>query len=425
MGLRNYVGKLGGAVYYMNSGQNVGRELAPAVSNPRTRAQMVQRARLKNAVSFFQANAPWMKNAAFEGKPQNWSTYNAFVSANQEIAPAYLTKPQTAAGGGLVLNYQITRGSLPSVGLRYSEAEYISTIRIELSALESTATIGQFSRSLIASNPNLQEGDQISFILNLQRTNPNTGTPYIEARYYEFVINSTSAAPLYDLPFAGLIAANAEDGATIGDLVFNPSDVVNTAAAVIVSRGKTGAVKVSTQSLVSSPELDDFIAGYRTEQAYTEYAESYGDSRAEDWLAEGYQEDGTGAGGGATAAPRLLAFNGVHPNNNYRIGRYDQLNDSNLEWSRVFNTDQVDEVEVSLNYYDNAGAQSLSLTADNVASDSNTRFWQLRFAAIDQQTFDTGRNWQIDYVQVTMNDGTAYRIDFSFYGEADEGDVTD
>ena len=89
-GIRNLIGRVGGNVYYMNKGQNIARELAPAISNPQTAAQQEQRMRWANLVSFYRVNQPWMKRGAFESKKQTWSDYNAFVSANSKISPVYL-----------------------------------------------------------------------------------------------------------------------------------------------------------------------------------------------------------------------------------------------------------------------------------------------------------------------------------------------
>lgn len=80
--LRGSSQRLGGAVTYMLKGVQIARELAAKVDNPRTPKQMNQRVKLANVVAFYRANRPWMERLAFETKKQNWSTYNAFVSAN-------------------------------------------------------------------------------------------------------------------------------------------------------------------------------------------------------------------------------------------------------------------------------------------------------------------------------------------------------
>ena len=65
-GLRNYVGKHAGNVYYLQKGEALVREKAAEVTNPRTPSQMMQRTRLANLVNFYRANKDWMKRYAYE-----------------------------------------------------------------------------------------------------------------------------------------------------------------------------------------------------------------------------------------------------------------------------------------------------------------------------------------------------------------------
>ena len=91
-GLRNYVGRLAGSIYYIDKGRNISREVAAQVSNPQTQAQMVQRVRLANLVNFYKANKEWMLKYAFEKLVGLQSVYNAFVSLNLRPTAVPLTK---------------------------------------------------------------------------------------------------------------------------------------------------------------------------------------------------------------------------------------------------------------------------------------------------------------------------------------------
>ena len=284
-GIRNLIGRVGGNVYYMNKGQNIARELAPAISNPQTAAQQEQRMRWANLVSFYRANQPWQKRGAFESKKQTWSDYNAFVSANSKISPVFLTKGEAEQGGAVVAPYIVTKGSLPSVGLFSWEGQdvFCSDLYVGDLTISGTTTAAQLSAALRENNNGLQEGDQLSFILNIQGTSAE-GVPFITARYYEFIIDSSDNRTLADIGLEGVIIADeyeemqriclAHDGAVCG-------------GAIIVSRTISGNIKVSTQSLVLTVSMETFLAGYTSDAALQRAARSYGENEA-NFLAAGY-----------------------------------------------------------------------------------------------------------------------------------------
>lgn len=284
-GIRNLIGRVGGNVYYMNKGQNIARELAPAISNPQTAAQQEQRMRWANLVSFYRANQPWQKRGAFESKKQTWSDYNAFVSANSKISPVFLTKGEAEQGGAVVSPYIVTKGSLPSVGLFSWEGQdvFCSDLYVGDLTISGTTTAAQLSAALRENNNGLQEGDQLSFILNIQGISAE-GVPFITARYYEFIIDSSDNRTLADIGLEGVIIADeyeemqriclAHDGAVCG-------------GAIIVSRTISGNIKVSTQSLVLTASMETFLAGYTSDAALQRAARSYGENEA-NFLAAGY-----------------------------------------------------------------------------------------------------------------------------------------
>lgn len=284
-GVRNLIGRVGGNVYYMNKGQNIARELAPAISNPQTAAQQEQRMRWANLVSFYRVNQPWMKRGAFESKKQTWSDYNAFVSANSKISPVFLTKGEAEQGAAVVAPYVVTKGSLPSVALFSWEGQdvFCSDLYVGDLTISGTTTAAQLSAALRENNNGLQEGDQLSFILNLQNSSPD-GVPFITARYYEFIIDSSDNRTLADIGLEGLIIDDtyedmqrlcfAHDGAVCG-------------GAIIVSRTTSGSIKVSTQSLVLTASMEAFLAGYTSDAALQRAARSYGENEA-NFLAAGY-----------------------------------------------------------------------------------------------------------------------------------------
>ncbi len=246
--------------------------------------------RWANLVSFYRVNLPWMKRGAFESKKQTWSDYNAFVSANSKISPVFLTKGEAEQGAAVVAPYCVTKGSLPSISLVSDETneQFVSGLFVGDLAISGATTAAQLSAALLANNNGLQEGDQISFILNLQSSSAQ-GVPFITARYYEFIIDSTDTSTLANLGLEGVIVADTwneheclcivNGGATCG-------------GAIILSRTTSGNIKVSTQSIVLNASAESYLANYTSDAALQRAAQSYGENEA-NFLAAGYSGKGS------------------------------------------------------------------------------------------------------------------------------------
>lgn len=266
--------RLAGAVIYEAMGQTRSRRLAASVSNPRTEAQMTQRIRWSNAVSFYRANASWMKYA-YETKKANQSEYNKFMSVNVTTSPIALTKSAAAAGACVVAPYIVTQGSLPSIEWQDTGNTLKSNIYLgPTKTMEQYITVGDFARDLILYNPAMREGDQLSLIRFSQLTNAATGFPYVVVRKYEVLLDSTSTAPL-----ANYIPA---------DYIQVPGLAENNAISVakgnrqggftmILSRTSAGKTYVSTQSVVIVNN-ETLINQYSSPEAIAAAITSYGDS---------------------------------------------------------------------------------------------------------------------------------------------------
>jgi len=139
------------------------------------------------------------------------------------------------------------------------------------------------SAALRANNNNLQEGDQVSFILNFQGTTTD-GVPYITARYYEFIIDSSDNRTLADLGLEGVIVADTWNEMQCLCLV-NEGNVAG--GTIIISRTSSGNIKVSTQSLVLNAAAISYLANYTSDAALQRAARSYGENEA-NFLAAGY-----------------------------------------------------------------------------------------------------------------------------------------
>lgn len=276
--------KVGGIVSYRLRGQTVAREYVTNVANPRSAAQMVQRAKLINLVAAYRANRFWMNAGAFESKKQTWSDYNAFVSANTLLNPVYMTRPMVAAGAGIVQAYQVTRGSLQTIQTTwsYDVGGYLTDLYLDSATI---STVAELSAALIASNNGIRERDQLSFVVNYQRVG-NNGYPFILARAYELILDTTDQRNVGDL-VPGLMSHTPTEGTRVVMWeIGNPNSEL-AGAAIIISRDTSGQIAVSNQSLVLTTAMQQYLREWQSSQAYQSYAASYGEGDS-NFLAGGY-----------------------------------------------------------------------------------------------------------------------------------------
>lgn len=272
MWLRGAKKRLGGTVIYQAMGQTRQRELASEVSNPRTQSQMGQRVKWANLVNLYRANRSWMKYA-YETKKATQSEYNKFMSLNVASSRIYLPKDVANAGGCVVDEYLMTQGSLASIEfVPTTNNVFASNIIVGLNAVSSNTTIASFSQTVIANNPAIREGDQLSFVRMTQMSNASTGVPYVVVREYEVIIDPTNTASLWDyLPetyfttsgnFNQYLAVSAQAGKVGG-------------FCMILSRTISGKTYVSSQRVILVG-MDDFIAAWSSNTALQSAIDSYG-----------------------------------------------------------------------------------------------------------------------------------------------------
>lgn len=290
--------RLAGAVWYQQNGRTLVRELAASVSNPQTEDQMDNRVKMSNCVAIYRANAEWMKKYAFEVKKNYWSVYNAFMSANLSANDILLAKSDVELGAAVAAPYTMTKGSMPSVKCEWDEAEgaFITDLwtgDLSFSEVEgNTISVATLSAALLANNNGLQEGDQISFVWNIQNLDAN-GIPSVIARYQEIIIDTNDQTTLEDRVGNGVLAATSVYAGG-NSLSFLPQSGVEVQAALCcISRDNGSKVLVSTQQFVltSDSVLDTFKGSSARQRAIRSYASGVQNP----FLAGGYQ-----LGGGTT-----------------------------------------------------------------------------------------------------------------------------
>lgn len=300
-GLRNYVGRLGGSVYYMLKGQNIAREKAPEVSNPRTATQMRQRMQWANLVAMYKCLQPYLGKKAFQNKPANWSDYNAFMSANLGSTPVYMTKEMVKHGDAILAPYKVTEGSLPSINVVHTVSSDTFDTNILLGeAVDLTTTIGKLSELIIDNNTGWQNGDQLGIIIV---QNGRMYRPYLQA--FEIILDRSDARAIGDVIVTSDVFITTDEAnhlAVDGTVLVNPTQGLAFACAVIHSRTISGKTSVSTQSLVLNQSGMTEYNEATTEESFNNARESYG-IPTEVWLDAGYQ--------GESAEPAELALASV------------------------------------------------------------------------------------------------------------------
>lgn len=266
--------RLGGAVLYKAMGQTRARELASEVTNPRTEAQMTQRIKWSNLVNFYRANQSWMKYA-FETKKTNQSEYNKFMSLNVTGSIVALTKQAASSGACIALPYIITQGSLPAIEWTKDQTIMYSNVFVgEALELTETTLVSEFSQALIANNPAIREGDQLSLIRVSQQVNTSTGYPYIILRKYELIVNTTSLNIVANFLPLDLLSA---DTTFPGNPLYIETNGKQGGFAMILSRTISGKTYVSSQSLVVVNN-DAIINRWSSPAAIAAAIASYGES---------------------------------------------------------------------------------------------------------------------------------------------------
>lgn len=266
--------KLGNTVLYQAMGQTRQRELAAEVSNPRTQSQMSQRVKWANLVNFYRVNSRWMRYA-FETKKTNQSEYNKFMSVNAPNNIIYLTKQAAAAGACIVAPYIMTQGSLPSISYKRQGQQIQTNIFLaDLTNLDENSTVAQLSEQILAANPGILEGDQLSIIRYTQMANEVTGYPYVIVRKYELILSRTNADLWANYWPADIVTFDTVSGN--GMVIVEPTGNAG-GLLMILSRTVGGKTYVSTQSILPV-DNEATIEAWSSASALANAILSYGES---------------------------------------------------------------------------------------------------------------------------------------------------
>lgn len=277
--------RIGNIVFRQTKSGTVAAQRPVTMGNPRTDAQMSQRIRLANLVTFYRASKQWMRKA-FETKERKQSDFNAFVKANLANNPVALTKSEAAAGACVLYPYRISMGSLPPVSISSvgdiavsdlfigDGGDLVETIGTGLYFKEN-ATIAALSELLLANNLTLRSGDQVSFLQ--YKISQVDSTPYAVCTPYELIIDITDGRRIADVWPTRDAEGNIPVcvGGTAGALALAVDQTTISAFALVISRTESGTTRVSRANLVVA---DSTLYSYYTSAEHVaEAAASYGE----------------------------------------------------------------------------------------------------------------------------------------------------
>lgn len=177
-------GKVGSLVFARLKGQQITRAYNPSPNDRKTNKQMSQRVKLPALVAFYQQNQAFFP-FAFTSKKTTQSDYNAFVSTNLKNSDMpYLSKGQIAMGYPVVAPYIGTDGPVSEVACVWGnmnadvegsgEKEPIGVVTtlkcsagFDFKRFQTFGTFGvaEVSKQIVENNPDVRNGDMITFYL--------------------------------------------------------------------------------------------------------------------------------------------------------------------------------------------------------------------------------------------------------------------
>lgn len=265
----NFRGKVGNMVGYnlkdSNNKQTQGvRVYQPVVKNPKTYAQAQQRAKLAPINVTYRALKGIIDRGQESKRYGNKSRLAWLKDALKAFDGGWFEKGAVITAPALV---PLTKGSLPNLFPVANSADNC-VITFASAAAEAPSTIGALSTAIKANFPQVEDGDQITFVDIHSTANG------MEVSVESIVIDTTSTA---------LIPA-AFTAAT-GSLTFAPNSTNMAAGAIILSReGDAGQHLRSTTAIQQAKGYDaDLLADAAQEAATKSYMAG---STTSDWPEE-------------------------------------------------------------------------------------------------------------------------------------------
>lgn len=249
----------------------------------KTLRQCMVNMRISNLAHLYQSFGKALEGA-FENIPKNQNAHSAFMKANFESIPVYLTKAASDFGACVATPVQISRGSLPTINVVEGSIPRTTLVLGNL-VIDANTTIAQFSQAVLA-NPYFENGDQLSFFSLIQGSRTFgelQGIPVVTNNRYEVTLDiHDNDHKLYDFVGAYGFATVADGGVNYLGCSVAPA---TGAYAWVHSRGAGEDLRVSTQFLIANNA--EVIAEWTGALALEKAANSYGGYKAVRFLEPG------------------------------------------------------------------------------------------------------------------------------------------
>lgn len=250
-------------------GQQITKDRVSDVANPRSKAQMSQRASFADVVKFYKHANQNLFKFAFEGKKATESDYNAFVRLNVGKAVIINKLQQDNVNFPAIGdNWQLAEGSLPECGIIKHVSEGPSGMlgtqyALSVPSIKTTdTTIGQLSTALIA-DYGLQLNDIVT-ICYVTTTVLSLNSAPTEAPKWDllqFRVNPDDVTPMLDYKLGVSSGTTGEVAWNVDAQGLSLISLYAEGFSVIFSRVQQGQpLKVSNAFLNNSATADRMIA---------------------------------------------------------------------------------------------------------------------------------------------------------------------
>lgn len=258
-------GSAGDWTFSQVGGKTVAKQKVAKKAFPvRTLAIMRQRMQWANLVNVFRAFGG-NDRPSFQNRPQGVSDFNMFIQANLGTQPVYLLKSFAEQGGALVADYQVTRGSLPSIEAVSEEGMVLTDVSLGSLTIGASTTVKDFAKAVVENNDDFAYGDQITCFIAVQAVNNATQVPYLKMRSMKVVLDGMDEDTL-------LYSLVSSDGFASVEGKLGSTRALNGGIVWVHSRATQSGTLVSTQRfVVNNPILTQFQGEAALQKAITTY----------------------------------------------------------------------------------------------------------------------------------------------------------
>lgn len=337
LGIIQYRGKLGNTVGAKKSGTQRNNVMRVKVdpSNPRTRAQAMQRCKMNSALKIYRAIEPVLSRS-WQNKKYGTESRQFFMSQVMKGSFAGLPWAEKGDYNARPGSIPVSIGSLPALQVHATEGTSASGDTTffwpqgfkRSGQSVSPQTFGELCQDLLTNNPTLQDGDQLTAILVYNTADDFTGD-YVWF-YDSMVLDTTSEATYEDIPaledaeticfvgqrglINGQFNGHEQSGGTSLSGLFVPTSIYPqaqcVAAGFIVSRDRdaaAGQAGLRSSSTLVTGRAYQIMNSENREAAISSYMSADSESGNSDWPVD----NGAAGGGGGVSTEDIVTETSV------------------------------------------------------------------------------------------------------------------